>query len=66
FSSPKNGATYRLRIIQGTGGSKLITWPTITWRGGTAPTLTTTAAKQDIIVLVYSNGVYYGDASLNY
>lgn len=66
FSNPKNGSTYRLRIIQGTGGSKLITWPTITWRGGTAPTLTTTAGKQDIIVLVYSNGTYFGDASLNY
>lgn len=66
FSNPKNGATYRLRIIQGGGGSKTITWPTVTWRGGTAPTLTTTNGKQDIIVFVYSNGVYYGDASLNY
>lgn len=66
FSNPKNGAAYRLRIIQGSGGSKLITWPTVTWRGGTAPTLTTTAGKQDIIVFVYSNGTYFGDASLNY
>lgn len=66
FSNPKNGARYLLRVIQGTGGSKLITWPTVTWRGGTAPTLTTTAAKQDLITLIYSNGVYYGDASLNY
>lgn len=66
FSNPKNGARYLLRIIQGGGGSKLITWPTVTWRGGTAPTLTTTNGKQDLITLIYSNGVYYGDASLNY
>lgn len=66
FSNPKEGGRYILIVIQGTGGSKLITWPTIKWRGGTAPTLTTAAGKADIITLVYANGSYYGDASLNY
>lgn len=66
FSNPKQGGRYILIVIQGSGGSKLITWPTIKWRGGTAPTLTTTAGKADIITLIYANGSYYGDASLNY
>lgn len=66
FTNPKEGGRYELIVIQGTGGSKLITWPTIKWRGGTAPTLTTTAGKADIITLIYANGSYYGDASLNY
>jgi hypothetical protein len=66
FSNPKEGARYILIVIQGTGGSKTITWPTVKWRGGTAPTLTTTAGKADIITFVYANGSYYGDASLNY
>jgi len=66
FANPKEGARYVLAIKQPAGGSKTITWPTITWRGGTAPTLTTTANKTDLITLIYINGVYYGDASLNY
>lgn len=66
FSNPKEGGRYILAITQGTGGSKLITWPTVKWRGGTAPTLTTTAGKTDIITFVYMNGSYHGDASLNY
>lgn len=66
FSNPKSGGRYLLFITQGSGGSKLITWPTIKWRGGTAPTLTTAAGKIDIITLVYDGSSYYGDASLNY
>lgn len=68
FSNPKEGGRYILKIKQDGTGSRLITWSgmTVQWRGGTAPTLTTTANKADIITFIYMGGVYYGDASLNY
>lgn len=68
FSNPKEGGRYILKIKQDGTGSRLITWSgmTVQWRGGTAPTLTTTANKADIITFIYMGGVYFGDASLNY
>lgn len=59
--------TYILKLIQGGSGSYTVTWPgTVIWSGGTAPTLTTTVSKLDIITLVYDGTNYYGNYSLNY
>ncbi len=42
------GQCFMIELIQGTGGSKTVTWfSTIKWAGGSAPTLTTTAGKKD-------------------
>jgi len=62
FSNPREGMVCTFLIIQGSGGNKTITtWPTITWLdGGSAPTLSTTAAKADIVEIRYINGIYYG------
>lgn len=58
------GAKYQIIIKQGAGGSHLVSsWPTIKWRGGSAPTLTTTAGHYDIITLLYANSTYFGDVS---
>ena len=39
-----------LRILQDGTGSRTVTWfSTIKWAGGTAPTLTTTADKADVL-----------------
>jgi hypothetical protein len=39
-----------LRVVQDGTGSRLVTWPAvIVWSGGTAPTLTTTAGRMDIV-----------------
>lgn len=58
------GAKYQIILKQGVGGSHLVTsWPTIVWRGGLAPTLTTTAGHYDIITLLYANGTFFGDIS---
>lgn len=66
-SNPVNGQVYRLRLIQDATGSRTVTWwAGIIWAGGSAPTLTTTASKQDIITLLYSNGVYYADITKNF
>ena len=46
-----DGAFYSLIIIQDGTGSRTASWNTVfKWAGGTAPTLTTTAAAKDIFV----------------
>ena len=60
FTSPGGVANLQLRIVQdGTGGWG-ITWPTIKWEGGSAPTLTGTASSEDIVYLFYNGTSYYG------
>jgi hypothetical protein len=59
--------TYIIKLIQGGSGSYTITWPgTVVWSGGTAPTLTTTVGKTDIITLFHDGTSFYGTYSLNY
>jgi len=59
--------TYILKLTQGGAGSYTITWPaSVKWSGATAPTLTTTVGKSDIITLFYDGTNYFGTFSLNY
>jgi len=59
--------TYIIQVTQGGAGSYLITWPgTLLWSGGTAPTLTTTVGKTDIVTIVHDGTNFYGTYSLNY
>ena len=65
-----------MRVVQGGGGSKEITWAVTTgdiyWAGGGVTdsgktTLTTTDADTDIISFYYDgNNRYYGVSSLNF
>lgn len=49
-----NGQTIWLAVVQDSTGSRTVTWPSNwTWPGGTAPTLTTTAAKLDLFFAKY-------------
>lgn len=62
---PTTGKPFSFTIlaIQDGTGSRLITWPgSVKWAGGTAPTLTTTASKADIIAFITIDGgtTYYG------
>ena len=67
FANPTEGACYTLYIKQDATGSRTITWPAgIVWRGGQAPTLTTTANKIDKIVLEYVSTEYKADFFLNF
>lgn len=66
FSNPKTGGRYLLVLVQDATGSRTVTWPTIKWAGGSAPTLTTGANKTDLITLIYDGTHYYGVASLNF
>jgi hypothetical protein len=59
--------TYILKLTQGGTGSYTITWPaSVKWSGGTAPTLTTTVGKTDIVTLFHDGTNFYGTYSLNY
>ncbi len=67
FANPIAGGRYIFIIKQGSGGSKTITtWPTILWTGGSAPALTTTAARFDIVSFVYDGTNYYGSIVNNF
>lgn len=66
FASPTAGATYKLRIVQGGSGSYTITWPTIKWAGGAAPTLSTAVGAIDIVTLYYNGTDYYGQAATGF
>ena len=63
FSNTTSGQCVLIDIIQGSGGSGLVTWPTIKWAsGGVAPTLTITASKTDSIGIevTTAGSVYQG------
>ncbi|MCX5697582.1 MAG: hypothetical protein NTU54_06430 [Candidatus Omnitrophica bacterium] len=70
FANPQGGGRYLLILKQPSSGSAgTVTWPAaVLWSAGTAPTLTATNSKVDIITFVYddTNSKYYGGSSLNY
>ena len=54
---PSGTFTLTLVCAQDATGSRLITWPgSVKWPGGSAPTLTTTGSKTDVISLLTSDG----------
>jgi hypothetical protein len=61
FTNGKAGATYILVIKQSSGGGNTITWPgTVTWAGGTTPTMTTTANRFDVYTFIFDGNKYFG------
>jgi hypothetical protein len=57
--------TYLLEIIQ--GGTYTVTFPTAwKWSGGSAPTITATSGKIDIITIVYDGTTYFASAVQNF
>ena len=67
LSNLVDGCVYRLVLIQDGTGSRVATWvTTIKWMGATAPTLTTTASRADIITFVQANSIIYGAATLDF
>jgi len=61
FSNAVAGEKLILFITQDSTGNRTITWDSnVKWEGGTAPTLTTTANKTDVIAFVSDGTYYYG------
>lgn len=62
LSNVKTGQVFMLNLIQDGTGSRTVTWFSgISWSGGSAPTLTTTASKQDVFGFICTGaGAYLG------
>jgi hypothetical protein len=65
------GETLRLIVCQDGTGSRTLTWPaTVLWSGGSAPTLTTTANKCDILTFLTTAATgtvkQFGSSVLNF
>jgi hypothetical protein len=58
--------TYILEFIQ--GGTYTVTFPTTNWKwsGGSAPTITATSGKTDIVTIVYDGTTYFASAVQNF
>jgi hypothetical protein len=67
FTAPPGPCNLILKLVQDGTGSRTVTWPAaVHWSGGTAPTLTTTASKVDIISFYYDGSTYFGQYGLNF
>ena len=54
------GKSFILLLRQDATGSRTVTWSTVNWAGGTAPTVTSTASKQDIYSFFSDGTSWYG------
>jgi hypothetical protein len=54
------GKSFIIMLKQDGTGSRTVTWSTVVWPGGTAPTITSTASKQDIYSFFSDGTSWYG------
>ncbi len=68
FSNGVIGGDFALELRQDATGSRTVTWPSnVKWPGGTAPTLTTTAAHTDLFGFSFDGTNFLGyTLGLNY
>ena len=61
------GKSFVIMLKQDATGSRTVTWSTVVWPSGTAPTITSTASKQDIYSFFSDGSSWYGiTAGQNY
>lgn len=67
--APAAESNFKILVIQDGTGSRTVTWGSLfKWFGGSAPTLTTTATRGDMITCLYDSagsGYYLCDKQLN-
>jgi hypothetical protein len=62
-----SGKSFLLLLKQDGTGGRTVTWSTVKWPGGTAPTITSAASKQDIFSFFADGTNWYGvTVSQNY
>ncbi len=67
LSNPAAGGRYLLELLQDGTGSRTVTFPAaVKWSGASAPTLTTTAGRTDIVTLYYNGTSYAATSTLNF
>ena len=55
-----SGKSFIMYLKQDATGSRTVTWSTVKWAGGTAPTITSTASRQDILSFFSDGKNWYG------
>jgi len=55
-----SGKSFIMFLKQDGTGSRTVTWSTVKWAGGTAPTITSTASRQDILSFFADSSNWYG------
>jgi hypothetical protein len=55
-----SGKSFIMFLKQDATGSRTVTWSTVKWAGGTAPTITSTASRQDILSFFADSSNWYG------
>jgi hypothetical protein len=65
FSNGTDGQTIIVDVAQTGTNTFTVTWPTMKWSGGVAPTMTTGAATDDITTIVDFNAVFKGNSVQN-
>lgn len=55
-----SGKSFIMYLKQDATGSRTVTWSTVKWAGGTAPTITSTASKQDIFSFFSDGSSWFG------
>lgn len=63
FSNTKDGQPITVAVKQ--DATHTVTWPTVKWIGGAAPTMTATVNRTDVYTFVKINGSFYGGAMQN-
>lgn len=67
LNNSEAGGVYVLEITATAGAASSWTWPgSVKWRGGSAPVLTTTSGRTDIITLLFAGTNHYASAALNH
>ena len=55
-----SGKSFIMYLKQDGTGSRTVTWSTVKWAGGTAPTITSTASRMDILSFFSDSTNWYG------
>ena len=55
-----SGKSFIMFLKQDGTGSRTVTWSTVKWAGGTAPTITSTASRMDILSFFADGTNWYG------
>jgi len=67
FVNGNAGGTYILVIKQSSGGGNTITWPgTVSWAGGAAPVMTSTADRFDVYTFIFDGNKYFSSYTQNF
>lgn len=64
FSNTKDGQSISIAITQA-ASVKTVTWPSVKWSGGVAPTMSVGSGKVDVYTFIKVNGVFYGAVLAN-